>query len=158
PPDINSSHEGFTPVSHAIRFGLAAIKGLGSSAVQMIIKARQEGGGFRSIFDFAERVDRKAVNKRVLEALIKAGAFDGTSASRSALVAVLDRAIEQGTRAQRDRASGQAGLFASIADAPGAATDEPSLPNIAPWSKKESLAYEKEALGLYASGHPLEDY
>src|SRR5262249_41227153 len=158
PPDVDSSNEGFTPVSNAIRFGLAAIKGLGSSAVQMIIRARQEGGRFRSIFEFAERVDQKAVNKRVLESLIKAGAFDGTTTNRSALLAVLDRAIEQGARGQRDKASGQAGLFAAIAEMPGSAPDEPSLPNIAPWSKKESLAYEKEALGLYASGHPLEDY
>src|SRR5215475_3127701 len=125
PPDVNSSHEGFTPVGKAIRFGLAAIKGLGSSAVQMIIGAREEGGPFRSIYDFAERVDQRAVNKRVLESLIKSGAFDGVASNRAALMAVLDRAIEYGARAQRDRISGQTGLFG---DAMTAAIDEPSLP------------------------------
>jgi DNA polymerase-3 subunit alpha len=155
PPDVNSSHEGFTPVGKAIRFGLAAIKGLGSSAVQMIIGARAEGGPFRSIYDFAERVDQRAVNKRVLESLIKSGAFDGVAANRAALMAVLDKAIEYGARAQRDKLSGQTGLFGDVMTT---AVEEPALPNVAQWSKKESLALEKEALGFYASGHPLEDY
>jgi DNA polymerase-3 subunit alpha len=155
PPDVNSSHEGFTPVGKAIRFGLAAIKGLGSSAVQMIIGAREEAGAFRSIYDFAERVDQRAVNKRVLESLIKSGAFDGVAPNRAAMMAVLDKAIEYGARAQRDKLSGQTGLFA---DAAPAAVEEAALPSVAPWSKKESLAFEKEALGFYASGHPLEDY
>jgi DNA polymerase III alpha subunit len=155
PPDVNSSHEGFTPVGKAIRFGLAAIKGLGSSAVLMIISAREEGGPFRSIYDFAERVDQRAVNKRVLESLIKSGAFDGAATNRASMMAVLDKAIEYGARAQRDKLSGQTGLFA---DAMTAAAEEPALPSVAHWSKKESLAFEKEALGFYASGHPLEDY
>jgi DNA polymerase-3 subunit alpha len=160
PPDVNTSNEGFTPIGNSVRFGLAAIKGLGSSAVQMIIQAREQGGEFRSIFDFAERVDSKAVNKRVLESLIKAGAFDLTASNRAALMSVIDRAIEQGARAQRDRASGQTGLFAALmvdAGGPSQAEEHP-LPATKPWSKKESLAFEKEALGLYASGHPLEDY
>ncbi len=155
PPDVNSSHEGFTPVGKAIRFGLAAIKGLGSTAVQMIISAREEGGPFRSIYDFAERVDQRAVNKRVLESLIKSGAFDGAAPNRASMMAVLDKAIEYGARAQRDKLSGQTGLFAA---AMTASVEEPALPSVAPWSKKESLALEKEALGFYASGHPLEDY
>ena len=155
PPDVNSSHEGFTPVGKAIRFGLAAIKGLGSSAVQMIISAREEGCPFRSIYDFAERVDQRAVNRRVLESLIKSGAFDGAAPNRASMMAVLDKAIEYGARAQRDKLSGQTGLFA---DAMTAAVEEPALPSVPPWSKKESLALEKEALGFYASGHPLEDY
>jgi DNA polymerase-3 subunit alpha len=155
PPDVNSSHEGFTPVGNAIRFGLAAIKGLGSSAVQMIISARGGGGPFRSIYDFAERVDQRAVNKRVLESLIKSGAFDSVAANRAALMAILDKAIEYGARAQRDKLSGQTGLFG---DAMTSAVEEPALPQVAQWTKKESLALEKEALGFYASGHPLEDY
>ncbi|QQS47761.1 MAG: DNA polymerase III subunit alpha [Acidobacteriota bacterium] len=154
PPDVNSSQEGFTPVGGAIRFGLAAIKGIGSSAVQLILGAR--GEGFRSIFDFAERVDQRAVNKRVLESLIKAGAFDSVSPNRAALMAVLDRAIEAGAKAQRDRDSGQTGLFASFDHGP--AQDDDLLPDLPPWSRKESLAAEKEALGLYVSGHPLEDF
>ncbi len=158
PPDVNSSHEGFTPVGRAIRFGLAAIKGLGSSAVQMIIGARESGEPFRSIYDFAERVDQRAVNKRVLESLIKSGAFDGINSNRAALLASLDRAVEYGARAERDRLSGQVGLFASMGDASSLSIEEPPLPDVNPWSKKESLAYEKESLGFYASGHPLEDY
>jgi DNA polymerase III subunit alpha len=155
PPDVNSSHEGFTPVGKAIRFGLAAIKGLGSSAVQMIIRAREEGGAFRSIYDFAERVDQRAVNKRVLESLIKSGAFDGVAANRAAMMSILDKAIEYGARAQRDKLSGQTGLFGDVM---AAAVEEPALPSVPQWTKKESLALEKEALGFYASGHPLEDY
>ncbi|MCI0660196.1 MAG: DNA polymerase III subunit alpha [Acidobacteria bacterium] len=158
PPDVNSSHEGFTPVGMAIRFGLAAIKGLGSSAVQMIIRAREEGGPFRSIYNFAERVDQRAVNKRVLESLIKSGAFDAVGPNRAATMAVLDKAIEYGARAQRDKLSGQGGLFAEVVDAANDPSADPGLPNVPPWSKKESLAFEKESLGFYASGHPLEDY
>ena len=158
PPDVNSSHEGFTPVGKAIRFGLAAIKGIGSSVVQMIIGAREEGAAFRSIYDFAERVDQRAVNKRVLESLIKSGAFDAIASNRAALVAVSDKAIEYGARAQRDRLSGQTGLFASVVDTTSSAMGDSDLPDVSPWSKKESLAFEKDSLGFYASGHPLEDY
>lgn len=158
PPDVNSSNEGFTPVGNSILFGLAAIKGLGSSAVQMIISAREEGGDFKSIFNFAERVDQRAVNKRVMESLIKSGAFDSTSRNRAAMMAALDRAIEYGAKAQRDKLSGQTDLFASLLGADDSASDEPPLPDTKPWLRKEYLAYEKEALGFYASGHPLEDY
>jgi DNA polymerase-3 subunit alpha len=158
PPDVNSSDEGFTPRKNAILFGLAAIKGLGASAVQMILKAREEGGEFKSIFNFAERVDSRAVNKRVMESLIKAGAFDATSSNRAAMLAALDRAIEHGAKVQRDRLSGQTDLFASLMGTSNAVLDQPPLPEISPWTRKESLAYEKEALGFYASGHPLEDY
>lgn len=158
PPDINSSHEGFTPVNGAIRFGLAAIKGIGSSAVHLILGARDEGGAFTSIFDFAERVDQKAVNRRVLESLTKAGAFDSVSPNRAALITVLDRAIEAGAKAQRDRDSGQGGLFAAFEDASGGQAEAELLPDTPPWSRKESLAFEKEALGFYVSGHPLEEY
>ncbi|MFN0085428.1 MAG: DNA polymerase III subunit alpha [Blastocatellia bacterium] len=157
PPDVNSSNEGFTPGGKSIRFGLAAIKGLGSSAVQMILDARREGP-FISIYDFASRVDQRAVNKRVLEALIKAGAFESVSMNRAALSAVLDRAIEYGAKAQRDRASGQADLFGAMMAPESGAADDPGLPQVPPWTRKQSLANEKEALGFYASGHPLEEY
>jgi DNA polymerase-3 subunit alpha len=155
PPDVNVSQEGFTPVGRAIRFGLAAIKGIGSSAVQAILSVREAGGPFRSIYDFAERVDQRAVSKRAVESLIKAGAFDCFSPNRASLMAILDRAIEHGARSQRDLASGQFGLFAAAASPVLA---EPPLPSVAPWTRKELLAFEKEALGFYASGHPLEDY
>src|SRR5262245_40924696 len=154
PPDVNISHEGFTPVRNCIRFGLAAIKGLGASAVQMIVAAREGGGPFRSIFDFAERVDQRAVNKRVLESLIKSGAFDSITPNRAALFAVHDRAIDFGAKAQRDRQSGQTGLFA----APGSVLDEPAIPGAPAWNRRELLKNEKEALGFYVSGHPLEEF
>jgi len=157
PPDVNTSHEGFTPSGPAVLFGLAAIKGIGSSSVQAIIRAREEGGAFNSIFDFAERVDPRAVNKRVLESLVKSGACDSISVQRSRMFASLDRGIEHGARAQRDRASGQGGLFA-MAAAATTALEEPLLPEAKPWSRKETLGFEKETLGFYASGHPLEDY
>ena len=165
PPDVNISEEGFTPTGKSIRFGLVAIKGLGSAAVQMILKARGEGGDFRSLFDFCERVDQKAVNKRVLESLTKGGAFDSIHdgrESRAALLAMLDRAIEHGAKAQRDRNSGQGGLFAAFADV-GAPTSGPTLsstdlPVVPAWTLRQLLGYEKEALGFYVSGHPLEDY
>ena len=156
PPDVNTSHEGFTPVGGAVRFGLAAIKGIGSASVQAIIRAREDGGAFKSIFDLAERVDPRAVNKRVFESLVKSGACDSISPHRSKLFAALDRAIEHGARAQRDRASGQGGLFAMAAVAQ--AVEEPPLPEVKAWSRKETLGFEKETLGFYASGHPLEDY
>jgi DNA polymerase-3 subunit alpha len=158
PPDVNSSQEGFTPAGDAIRFGLAAIKGLGASAVNLIVQARQEGGGFRSIFDFADRVDQRAVNKRVLESLIKAGAFDSIHQNRASLISVLDRAIESGAKAQRDRTFGQAGLFAVAGESSPESFDEPVIRGIKPWSRREMLAFEKETLGFYVTGHPLEDY
>lgn len=158
PPDVNSSNEGFTPVGNAIRFGLAAIKGLGSSAVQLIISARQEGGPFKSLFDFAERVDPRAVNKRVLESLVKSGAFEFFSSHRAAMLAVLDKAIESGMKAQRDKLSGQTDLFASLLGGDSGASPQIELPNVKAWSQKELLANEKESLGFYASGHPLEEY
>jgi DNA polymerase-3 subunit alpha len=157
PPDINTSQDGFTAVAQAIRFGLAAIKGIGSSAVQMIIQARTDGGTFRSIFDFAERVDQRAVNKRVLESLVKAGAFDQHMPNRAALLLVVDQAIEHGARKQREKASQQIG-FAALTNSFSDAELEPVLPDIKPWARKELLAHEKETLGFYASGHPLEDY
>lgn len=158
PPDVNSSDEGFTPVGKSILFGLAAIKGLGSSAVQMIVGAREKEGAFTSIFNFAERVDQRAANKRVLESLIKSGAFDSASENRAAMFATLDRAIEYGAKAQRDKLSGQVDLFASLAGMDSSLSVEPPLPAVKPWTRKEYLGYEKESLGFYASGHPLEDY
>ncbi|NOT59555.1 MAG: DNA polymerase III subunit alpha [Acidobacteria bacterium] len=159
PPDVNLSFDGFTPnqKESSVLFGLAAIKGIGSSAVQMIIKAREDGP-FTSIFDFAARVDQRGVNKRVMESLIKSGAFDKTNDDRAVLLAVMDRAVEYGAKSQRDRESGQTDLFAAFAETTGQ-KDEPPLPtDVKAWSKKEALNYEKEALGFFVSGHPLEEY
>ena len=158
PPDVNTSLEGFTPVGKSIRFGLAAIKGLGSAAVQHILQARTQGGPFRSIFDFAERVDSKGVNKRVLESLIKSGAFETIHGARAPLLMALERVLEHGARAQRDRDSGQTGLFALLGAGEGQRGADPDLPAVEEWPRRQLLSYEKEALGFHVSGHPLEDY
>ena len=153
PPDVNISYDNFTASGNSIRFGLAAIKGIGQSAVASIIDARNAGGPFKSLFDFTERVDSRAVNKRVLEGLIKAGAFDLLGFKRSPLLAAVDSAVESGQRAQRSRAAGQADLFGAVGgflEAP-----EPPLPNVPDWSYQELLRGEKETLGFYISGHPL---
>lgn len=158
PPCINSSNQNFTPVGNSVRFGLAAIKGVGEAAVQAIIKAREHGGSFKSLFDLAERVDTRSVNKRVFEAMIKSGALDALvgqdEKKRAAMLASLDRVLEQGAKTQRDRESGQIGFFDMLA----AEEPPPTLSETKPWTKKEQLNFEKDSLGFYASGHPLEDY
>jgi DNA polymerase-3 subunit alpha len=156
PPDVNHSMEGFTPGGKTIRFGLAAIKGIGQSTVQQIIAARQRGGPFRSLFDFAARVDQKALNKRVLESLIKAGAFGSVHSQRSQMFAAIDSAIDYGGRIQKQRASGQFGLFGG--DSGWSRDMEPALPSVAEWTVDEVLAGEKETVGFYITGNPLDKF
>ncbi|MEN3332896.1 MAG: polymerase subunit alpha, partial [Blastocatellia bacterium] len=153
PPDVNVSFDNFTPSGNTIRFGLAAIKGIGQSAVSSIVEARSSGGAFRSLFDFTERVDSKAVNKRVLESLIKSGAFDTINQNRAQMFAAIDSAMESGQRSQKSRASGQVDLFGALA-ATMSIADSP-LPRVDAWSPTELLKGEKETLGFYISGHPL---
>ncbi len=157
PPDINESDMDFTVVRSGtgggeLRFGLAAIKGVGEKAVGAIIAARREGGTFRSIFDFCERADLTCVNKGVMEALIKAGAFDSTGAMRKALMLVVEDAIAHGAAAARDRKSGQMSLFGG-----GEAVERelPRIPAKEQWSESEMLAHEKSVLGFYVTKHPL---
>ena len=156
PPDVNASLDNFTASGNSIRFGLAAIKGIGQSAVASIVEARTAGGPFSSTFDFTERVDSRAVNKRVLEGLIRAGAFDSVNQSRARLFAAIDSAIESGQRVQRSRASGQTDLFGALAASMPAV--EPPLPAVPDWAHHELLKGEKETLGFYISGHPLSGY
>src|SRR5262249_31518361 len=156
PPDVNASLDNFTPSGNTIRFGLAAIKGIGQSAVSSIIEARNSGGTFTSVFDFTERVDSRAVNKRTLEGLIRAGAFDSVNKSRARLFATIDSAIESGQRLQRSRASGQTDLFGAIGASMPAV--DPALPAVREWTHHELLKGEKETLGFYISGHPLSGY
>ena len=156
PPDVNASLDTFTPSANSIRFGLAAIKGIGQSAVSCVLDARNLGGAFSSIFDFTERVDSRAVNKRVLESLIRAGAFDSINTARARLFAAIDSAIESGLRSQRSRASGQADLFGALAQSLPIA--EPPLPEAPEWPHYQLLKGEKETLGFYISGHPLLGY
>jgi len=158
PPDINESYARFTLVSEdAIRFGLSAIKNVGESAVESIIKARKEGGKFGSLFDFCKRVDSRAVNKKVIESLIKAGAFDSLGYKRSALMAVLDKALELAQNFQRDRIKGQMSFFDSASS--GFEIDtEKFIPDISEWPQEQILRFEKDYLGFYVSGHPLDKY
>ena len=153
PPDVNVSFDNFTASGNSIRFGLAAIKGIGQSVVASIIEARA-AGPFKSIFDFAERVDSRALNKRALEGLIRAGAFDSMGAHRAQVFAAIDRAIETGQSAQRTKETGQFGLFAAFGDEPGG-MPELGLPVVPEWAHHELLKGEKETLGFYISGHPL---
>jgi DNA polymerase-3 subunit alpha len=159
-PDINSGTVRFEPVADkVVRYGLAAVKGTGASAIEAIVASREgrggEGGGpFHSLFDFCLRVDRKAVNKRAVEALIKAGAFDGLhpdkEGGRSALLASVGLAFDWAETQQANAL--QVGLF-DMGDAHGSSTQEPALVNVAPWTVYERLVAEKTAVGFYLSGH-----
>ena len=156
PPDINSSDLAFTPAGQSMRFGLTAIKNVGETAIDSVLSARWKLGRFDSLFQFCEHVDLRLLNKRVIESLIKAGALDSLGARRSQMTAVLDRAMELGQRRQREDASGQHGLFMAGAEAePAPAIDLPDIPE---WSEAERLAGEKEVLGFYVTGHPLEKH
>ncbi|HPQ80804.1 MAG TPA: DNA polymerase III subunit alpha [bacterium] len=158
PPDVNESERDFSVVGDSVmRFGLAAVKNVGEGAIESIVAVREEGGAFRSLFDFCERVDSRRVNKRVVESLIKCGAFDFTRAPRAALLAALDRAMEMAASRQRDRMTGQSNFFDALGT--GAADlQAPELPDVSEWGERQLLAYEKESLGFYITGHPLASY
>ncbi|MGA3019041.1 MAG: DNA polymerase III subunit alpha [Bryobacteraceae bacterium] len=154
PPDVNHSDWSFTPDGQAIRFGLGAVKNLGQSAVEAIKRAREELKSFRSLDQFCEKVDMGAVNRRMLESLIRSGAMDSPVGTRSQKIAALDSAMESGQRAWRDRESGQGGLFGEVMEEH---PDAP-LPNVPDFTDKEKLAGEKEMLGFWVTGHPLDSY
>jgi DNA polymerase-3 subunit alpha len=164
PPDINSSELAFTVVKEGVRFGLSAVKNVGEGAILSMLGLRRELGQIDSLYTLCEHVDLRLVNKRVLESLIKSGAFDSVPCGgdrsvrtrRACLFAAVDRAIENGGRHQRDRDKGQSQLFGGLAD-DGPVPHVP-LPDAPPWTEAQQLSYEKEALGFYMSGHPLERY
>ena len=155
-PDINVSDANFTPHGSAIRFGLAAVKNVGHNAIQSIVAGRKELGRYTSIYEFCEKVDLRLLNKRVLESLIKSGAIDGLG-RRAQLMAVLDRAIEGAQKTQRDAESGQHGLF-GVFQQEEVSTSNTKLPDTPDWDEHTRLANEKEILGFFISGHPLEKY
>jgi DNA polymerase-3 subunit alpha len=155
PPDVNESERDFTPVAGGIRFGLAGVKNVGEGAIESILSVRAEEGAFKSLADFAGRIDGRKANRRVVESLVKCGAFDSIEESRAKLWAGLDAALESGAAAQRDREIGQENLFADAGDG-GLAL--PEIPDAAPWTEQERLGYEKEVLGFYVTGHPLEAF
>ena len=160
PPDVNASRLDFSVERDAvggtrrIRFGLAAVKNVGEGAILSVIEARRRLGRFRSLSEFCENVDLRLCNKRVVESLIKAGAFDFLLKSRARLFAGVDSVLEGAARRVRERDSGQANLFGGEAE-PGAAAQSDLLPDVAPWSDRDTLAGEKETLGFYVTGHPL---
>jgi DNA polymerase III subunit alpha len=190
PPEINESKTDFTvvydttpgrsattngkgrrkgklrdPLDPKIRFGLGAIRGVGDSALQAVLEARQEGGKFSDLFDFAQRVDPKRVNKGVFEALVQCGAFDDSLKSRgitrARAFAAIDRALERSRNASKDRERGQTDMFSLFAKATPAGKEQPRLddyPQIEPWDLRETLSREKQSLGFYVSGHPLDRY
>jgi DNA polymerase-3 subunit alpha len=177
PPDVNFSNNDFTPIyeeaggtkgrkdrgtkggkSHSsqgvIRFGLAAVRGVGEKAVEAIIAERRERGAFKSIFDFTERVDCRTVQRSTMEALVKCGAFSSLKAKRAQLLAVLDRAFEMGQQSQQDKRMGQMSMFGAAASA-GSRVVPDSLPDVEELPDAELLKFEKELLGFYISSHPL---
>jgi DNA polymerase-3 subunit alpha len=174
-PDVNESASSFTAhppregdgkgrgARGRIRFGLGAVKGVGDSAVEAVLAAREEGGPFKSLFDFCSRVDPRRMNKKVIEALVKSGAFDFEGVPRWKLAAGIDAALAAGSSAHADRQSGQASLFGAVP----AAEVKPRYPEpgervgdveVAEWPERVRLAAEKEALGFYITGHPLAGY
>jgi DNA polymerase III subunit alpha len=155
-PDINVSDANFTPHGSAIRFGLAAVKNVGHNAIESIVTGRKQLGRYSSIYEFCEKVDLRLLNKRVLESLIKSGAVDGLG-RRAQLMAVLDRAIEGAQKTQRDAESGQHGLFGVFQQEEVSASNN-KLPDTPDWDEHTRLANEKEILGFFISGHPLEKY
>ncbi|MGI6097477.1 MAG: DNA polymerase III subunit alpha [Dethiobacteria bacterium] len=156
PPDINESYTNFTVIGgKRIRFGLAAVKNVGLGAIESIIQAREKGGRFRSLRDFCNRVNLRVCNKKTIESLIKSGAFDSLKVHRAQLLAILDETLSRGQSFQRERDNGQLSVFA-IMGKEEAPVD--NLPDIPEFSTKEKLSMEKEMLGLYISGHPLEQY
>jgi DNA polymerase-3 subunit alpha len=153
-PDVNCSHVEFAVEGSGLRYALSAIKGIGPRAVETIVAARGTGP-FRSIFDFCERVDQGKVNKGCMESLIKAGAFDSLGARRAQLMAVLPKAMQGGTLCQEDRKRGQMTMFSAADSQPETAAATDALPDLPEWPDNEKLAYEKELLGFYITGHPL---
>ena len=165
PPDINKSQLAFTVTPEGVRFGLTAVKNVGEGAIASILGARASLGKITSLHALCDELDLRLVNKRVLESLVKAGAFDSLAAGRDTslgemrarLMATVDLACEYGARRQRDRALGQAQLFGggpAGEDSPDAVPAGPA--NVEPWTEQQQLGFEKEALGLYFSGHPID--
>jgi len=172
PPDVNESFADFTVIydeseqktgqgikekgqSERIRFGLAAVKGVGSRAVEEIIRARQETGRFDSIFQLCQHIDNRKVNRAALESLIKAGALDSLGGSRAQFIEALDEAVAIGSKLQQDAQQGQLSFFAQFAKDEQIKQEAMKLPQVAPWPESLMLQYEKDVLGMYVTSHPL---
>ena len=157
PPDINESGLRFTPVKGAIRYGLAGIKGVGAGAVEALVREREAHGPFKGLVDFCERIENGEVNKKAIEALVKCGAFDFTGLMRGRLFAGIETAMGYAASIRKDKAAGQSSLFDMLGGdgAAGVHMGDQDLPAVEPWPQKQMLAFEKELIGFYISGHPL---
>ncbi|MEC9006441.1 MAG: DNA polymerase III subunit alpha, partial [Nitrospirota bacterium] len=159
PPDVNESQKNFNVVDNGIRFGLAAIKNVGSGAVESIIVSREADGAFSSFLDFCSRIDLQKVNKRVLEGLIKVGAFDSIKAIRAQLMAGMEQVVEEATAIHKERELGQTRLFGAFDPELAASSTESTwsrpLPKIEEWSQSQLLQYERQLTGFYITAHPL---
>ncbi|MEI6126832.1 MAG: DNA polymerase III subunit alpha, partial [Pseudomonadota bacterium] len=159
PPDVNESIQDFKVTGNKIRFGLAAVKNVGGAAIDSIIEAREKGENFLSLYDFCRRVDLRKVNKKVLESLIKCGAFDSFGRKRSQQMALFDEVVTLVQRQQKERSKNQLNMFQvldeSSAEGSTGAVNYPEMPE---WDQKQLLGYEKECLGFYVTGHPLDHY
>ncbi|MEG0376718.1 MAG: OB-fold nucleic acid binding domain-containing protein, partial [Raoultibacter sp.] len=161
PPDINMSNLEFTPTDEGVVFGLAGVRGVGEKVAEEIIRERDANGRFTSLHDFVNRMDSKAYNRKTLEALIKAGAFDSTGYTRRHLMYFIEETplLEGATKRQKDRAMGQVSMFDMFGDDPDSGfEDEIPAPDGVEWDKRTKLAYEKEILKIYVSDHPLRPY
>jgi DNA polymerase-3 subunit alpha len=158
PPDVNESFAKFTVVNNTIRFGLAAVKNVGTTAIEAIIKARNEKGRFVSFFDFCQKVDDVGVNKRLVESLIKCGAFDSLGAHRSQLIAIYDKVLDSVAQDRRRNIAGQVSLFGGQSPLSSTAYRLDKLPDMEEFPFKMLLSMEKEMTGVYISGHPLDEY
>lgn len=154
PPHINSSGKQFRADADEIVFGLAGVKNVGSAAVDHILSVRDSEGQFTSLLDFAERIDGRAVNRKVIETLVKVGAFDGLGHNRATLIANLDTLLEAAARTRESRESGQASLFGDEMSG----DEQLAIEHLPEWAATERLTHERELLGFYFSGHPLDDY
>jgi len=157
PPDINASDLSFRVLGNSIRFGLGAVKNVGEAAIEAILEARKDGE-FPDIFDFCERVDLRRVNKRVVESLVKCGAFDSTGARRSQLMAALEDAMTLGQKVQQERESAQVSLFGTSEIVKSNGNGRGKLPDLPEWDARVLLNFEKEAIGFFITGHPLGRY
>ena len=164
PPNLNKSLLRFTPEetkggAKAIRYGLAAIKNVGEAAMATAIKERTENGNYLSLEDFSSRLDSKVINKRILENLVKAGALDWTGENRATMFSRLEQVVASASAAQKDKASGQSSMFdAADFSPPPVVKGTPSANTVEEWSKDDRLSHEKELLGFYVTGHPLDKY
>ena len=157
PPDVDESAADFTPTPEGIRFGLSAIKNVGEGAAQAIVEARADGGRFADLFDLCQRLDLKAVNRRVIESLIAAGAVDRTQTHRAQMLEGLDLVLRNAQIANEQKLRGQGSLFDEVEEVM-AQVDNPSLPEAEPWTQSERLERERELLGFYVSSHPLNQH